>query len=71
MACATCGGVTGNGADLVVGPAVMLGNGAIIVMPDDESIDRYVRRVGDAVTNVVRSGETVEIRQLAIRRRVP
>lgn len=47
----------------VVGPAVVLGNGAVIPLDDDDALDRFVarhaqRRPGEPVT-VIRTGESL------------
>ena len=62
MLCGTCGQRENPKEAPVVGPAVILGNGATRPFNSDEALDRYVarmaqRRPGERFT-IVRAGET-------------
>lgn len=57
--CGSCGQRQNPKEAPVVGPAVVLGNGAVVPFEDDDALDRYVawhdrRRPGERIT-VVRS----------------
>lgn len=62
MACTQCGGNRVNPPEpSVVGPAVVLGNGAHIPFDSDEAAERYVARKaarGDTDLLLIRTGET-------------
>jgi hypothetical protein len=59
--CGGCGGRENPKEAVVVGPAVILGNGAVVPFNDDASMDRWVARKaarGETRLTVVREGDT-------------